>query len=166
MGHILSLTDSSRSDDQEMIRLLWNPNLTAAFRRNRHSIPLASRRMYYTPSYHIHDQFQYYHPTYTDDSKVVSSFQVFQVKYCKRLPSFPCLLHALLILPPFVSSSSKYFVVKQIIKLITPFSSASHCFLFSSTRLFSCQIMEKLNICHVMLNTQTVRITKHTTALY
>jgi len=49
--------DSSRSDGQEIIRRLWNPNLTAAFTRNRHSILLASRRMYYTPSYHIHDQF-------------------------------------------------------------------------------------------------------------
>lgn len=99
-------------------------------------------------------------------SKVVSYFQVFQLKYCRRIPSLPCLLHALLIPSPFVSSSSKYFVVKQIIKLITPFSSASNRFLFSSTRLFSCQIMEKLNICNVMLNTQPVRIIKHTNTLY
>jgi len=43
MGHIPSLTDSIRSDGQEIIRRLWNPNLTAAFTRNRHSIPSASR---------------------------------------------------------------------------------------------------------------------------
>jgi len=82
-------------------RLLWIPKVLTVFTRAHHwSLPLA-RCIQSTYSHPISVRlFWYFPPIYACVFRVVSSLQVFQLKYCMHFSSVPCVLHV----PPTSSS--------------------------------------------------------------